>query len=89
MSPNTKHGAISDFYKEEFLKHRVRLERQRDFYSDPALDDIEMALDKIINEIDSICRVDQFTQIASHLLERIDFIAHLSGSPTNYSQRIQ
>lgn len=79
---------ISAFYKEEFLKHKARLELQREFYSDKALRDIEKALDRIIKDMDSICRLDQFSQLASQLLERIDIITNLSGSPSKYSQRI-
>jgi hypothetical protein len=85
---NESHREISAFYKEEFLKHKVRLEMQKEFYSDKALSDIEVALDKIINEIDTICRIDQFSQLASQLLERIDVITNLSASPAQYSRRV-
>lgn len=79
---------ISAFYKEEFLKHKARLELQKEFYSDKALSDIEIALDKIIKDMDNICRLDQFSQLASQLLERIDVITNLSGSPSSHSQKI-
>ncbi len=61
---------------------------QRDFYSDEAFSDIEKALDKIINEIDTICRIDRFDELASHLLQRIDIITNLSSSSSNSSDRI-
>jgi len=38
--------------------------------------------------MDTICRLEQFSQLASQLLERIDIITNLSGSPSKYSQRI-
>jgi hypothetical protein len=82
------HHEISAFYKEEFLKHKARLEMQKEFYSDNALSDIETALDKIIKDMDTICRLEQFSQLASQLLERIDIITNLSGSPSKYSKRI-
>jgi hypothetical protein len=82
------HHEISSFYKEEFLKHKARLEMQKEFYSDQALSDIETALDKIIKDMDTICRLEQFSQLASQLLERIDIITNLSGSPSKNSQRI-
>jgi hypothetical protein len=90
MSQNTEgaYREISAFYKEEFLKHKARLELQKEFYSAKALGEIETALDKIINEIDTICRLEQFSQLASQLLERIDVITNLSGSPSQYSRRI-
>ncbi len=86
--PNECRREISAFYKEEFLKHKARLELQKEFYSDKALSDIETALDKIIKDIDNICRLDQFSRLASQLLERIDVITNLSGSPSNHSQKI-
>jgi hypothetical protein len=79
---------ISAFYKEEFLKHKSRLEMQKEFHSDKDLNEIQMALDRIISEIDTICRIDQFSQLASQLLERIDLVTNLSGSPSRYSHRI-
>jgi hypothetical protein len=90
MSENTNESRpeISAFYREEFLKHKARLEMQKRFCSDKSLSNIEMALDKIIKEMDTICRLDQFSQLASQLLERIDLITNLSGSPSKYSQKI-
>ena len=87
-SSKKSHPEISAFYKEEFLKHKARLEMQKEFYSDKALSDIEVALDKIISEIDTICRIDRFSQLASQLLERIDVITNLSTSPAQYSRRV-
>ena len=85
---NASHHEISTFYKEEFLKHKARLEVQKEFYSDQALGDIEAALDKIIKEMDTICRTEKFSQLASQLLQRIDVITNLSGSPSQNSRRI-
>jgi hypothetical protein len=85
---NDSHQEISAFYKEEFLKHKARLEIQKEFHSDKAHKDIETALDKIIKDMDTICRLEQFSQLASQLLERIDTITNLSGSPSKYSERI-
>jgi hypothetical protein len=88
MRRDASRQEISTFYKEEFLKHKARLEMQKEFYSDKALSDIETALDKIITEIDSICRIEQFSHLASQLLERIDTITNLSSSPSQHSRRI-
>ncbi len=87
-SVDQRKSKVSLFYKEEFLKHKARLEAQRAFFSDEALVDIESALDKIIKDIDSVCRMDQFNRLASQLLERIDMITNLSASPSNSSRKI-
>ena len=44
------HHEISAFYKEEFLKHKARLEMQKEFYSDNALSDIETAV-RVLAEV--------------------------------------
>lgn len=87
-SNNSTNPEIIKFYKEEFLKHKTRLEIQREFYSDQLFKDLEVALDKIITEIDTISKMDKFSEIASHLLERINVITQLSDSPNNQPNRI-
>ena len=79
---------ISAFYRKELLTHKARLEMHKEFFSEEDLHEIETALDKIINDIDSICRLEQFSQLASQLLERIDGITNLSSSPSQYSRRV-
>lgn len=72
---------IANFYREEFLKHKVRLESQKDFYSEKVFQELETALNKIITEIDNMSKMDHFSELASHLLSKIDYITHLSASP--------
>ena len=79
---------IIEFYKEEFLKHQNRLKIQKEFYSDESFREMETALEKIITEIETICQIDRFNELASHLLERIEIITSLSASPSSQSQRI-
>jgi hypothetical protein len=79
---------IANFYREEFLKHKMRLEHQKDFYSEKMFVELETALTKILSEIDNISKVDHFDELASNLLAKIDFITHLSNSPSNQSRRI-
>jgi len=79
---------ISDFYKEEFLRHKCRLEVQRAFFAEKTYDEIESVLNKIIDEMDKICEVDNFEELASHLLHRIDVVTNLSSSKVNPTYRI-
>jgi hypothetical protein len=79
---------ISDFYREEFLRHRTRLETQRGFFADQTYVEIESVLDKIIEEIDKISQVDNFEELASQLLRRIDVVTSLSASKLDPSYRI-
>jgi hypothetical protein len=81
-------STISRFYRDEFVKHKHRLESQKDFYSEKTFQELDAALDKIISEMDNISKLDHFSELASHLLAKIDFITHLSASPSGQNQRI-
>ena len=83
-----KRKHIAEFYKEEFLRHRCRLEVQRPFFAEKTYEEIEGVLNRIIEEMDRICEVDNFEQVASHLLHRIDVVTNLSLSKVNPNYRI-
>jgi hypothetical protein len=84
----TKRKCISEFYREEFLRHKTRLESQRTFFSEGTYEEIEGVLNRIISEIDRICEVDNFEELASHLLHRIDVVTNLSASKVDPCYRI-
>jgi hypothetical protein len=79
---------ISDFYREEFLRHKIRLEHQRPFFTDSTYEDIESVLDRVISEIDKICEVENFESFASHLLHRFDVVTNLSDSKVDPAYRV-
>jgi len=79
---------ISDFYREEFVRHKIRLEYQRPFVADSKFEEIETALDRIITEIDKICEVENFESLASHLLHRFDVVTNLSESKVQPAYRV-
>ena len=83
-----KRKQISDFYREEFLRHKSRLEHQRPFFAEKTYDEIESVLNRIIDEMDRICEVENFEELASHLLHRIDVVTNLSASKVNPIYRI-
>src|SRR2546428_12131550 len=76
------------FYKEEFLRHKCRLECQRAFFQEKLYEEIESVLNRIIDEMDKICEVDNFEELASDLLHRIDVVTNLSSSKVNPIYRI-
>ena len=84
----SKRKCISDFYREEFLRHKSRLECQRTFFGEGTYEEIEGVLNRIIAEIDRICEVDNFQELASHLLQRIDVVTNLSASKVDPTYRI-
>lgn len=84
----TKKRQIAAFYKEEFLRHKCRLECQRPFFQEKTYEEIESVLNRIIDEMDKICEVDNFEELASHLLHRIDIVTNLSSSKVIPNYRI-
>ena len=83
-----KKRQIASFYKEEFLRHKSRLECQRPFFQEKTYEEIESVLNRIIDEMDRICEVENFEELASHLLQRIDVVTNLSSSKVNPVYRI-
>ncbi len=59
-----KKRQIADFYKEEFLRHKCRLECQRTFFQEKTYEEIESVLNRIIDEMDKICEVENFEELA-------------------------
>lgn len=84
----SKRKQIVNFYKEEFLRHKCRLEFQRSFFHEKTYEEIEGVLNKIIDEMDKICEVENFEELASHLLHRIDVVTNLSSSKVNPTYRV-
>ena len=83
-----KKRQIADFYKEEFARHKSRLECQRPFFQEKTYEEIESVINRIIDEMDKICEVENFEELASHLLHRIDVVTNLSASKVNPIYRI-
>ena len=54
MRPISAQHPITEFYREEFLKHRRCLEQQRAYYSEGAITDVETALAKIISQLEHL-----------------------------------
>jgi hypothetical protein len=87
-STGAKKKQIADFYKEEFLRHKCRLECQRPFFQEKTYEEIESVLNRILEEMDKICQVDNFEELASNLLQRIDVVTNLSASKVDPMYRI-
>ena len=71
--------SVSNFYREEFLKCQECLERQREHYSERAIQDVEQALLKVMAQLDRLCTSDNGDQVVSNLLRQFDVITGLSA----------
>lgn len=70
---------LNDFYREEFLKHRACLARQREFYSERAITDADGAITKVLKQLDAICAKDDAQQVMTRLLRTFDVVTGLSA----------
>jgi hypothetical protein len=75
---NTGHP-ITEFYREEFLKHQRCLQQQRPYFSDRAITDVEAALTKIISELEQLSTKENAPQLVSSLLKQFDVVTGLSA----------
>lgn len=75
-----RHGSdLTDFYREEFLKHRRCLEHQREYYSHSAITSVEAALTRIISQLDHLSAKENGDQVVSRLLQKLNVVTGLSG----------
>lgn len=77
--PGAVDGILTDFYREEFLKHRQCLERHREFYSERAIAEVEIALNRTIARLEHLCRKEDADEVVSRLLRRFDVVTGLSA----------
>ena len=77
--PISAQHPLMEFYREEFIKHHRCLQRQRPYYSEGAITDVEAALARIIEELDQLCRQDNANQVVSSLLKKFDVVTGLSA----------
>ena len=77
-------SALTQFYREEFIKHHQCLQAQREYYSAQAIQSVETALLKIIADLDHISSDINAEQTVAKLLREFDLVTGLSGwSDTN------
>jgi len=71
--------ASIEFYREEFLKHQRCLRRQREYYSQDAIERAEQALKNILSRLDQLCCQQNADEVVSRLLRQFDVVTGLSA----------
>jgi hypothetical protein len=71
--------SVSNFYREEFRKCQECLEKQREYYSERAIHDVEQALLKVMGQLDLLCAKADADQVVSKLLRQFDVLTGLSA----------
>jgi hypothetical protein len=72
-------SALTEFYREEFIKHHKCLQAQREYYSAQAIENVETALLKIIADLDTLSADTNAEQKVARLLREFDVVTGLSG----------
>ncbi len=71
--------AYLEFYREEFVKHQRWLQRQREYYSESAINSAEAALTRILSRLEQLCSQQDGDQVVSQLLRSFDTVTRLSA----------
>jgi hypothetical protein len=69
----------TDFYREEFIRHRECLAAQREYFSEQAISDADRALARVLSQLEQLCAKDDADQIISGLLRKFNAVTGLSG----------
>jgi hypothetical protein len=78
--PISAQHPITEFYREEFVKHHLCLQHQRPYFSEGAITDVEAALTRIMSQLEQLCTKDNADELVSSLLKKIDLVTGLSAS---------
>src|SRR5258708_11533507 len=70
---------MTDFYREEFLKHRQCLAQQRAYYSEQAITDADAAIARILNRLEHLCAKDDADKVMTGLPLKFDSVTGLSA----------
>ena len=77
--PISAQQPITEFYREEFIKHHRCLQQHRDYYSESAITDVEAALSRIMGQLEQLCSKDNADEVVSTLLKKFDIVTNLSA----------
>jgi hypothetical protein len=70
---------LTDFYREEFIKHRQCLAAQREYFSEQAITDADQALARVLSQLEHICAQGDADKLITGLLRKFNAITGLSG----------
>jgi hypothetical protein len=77
--PISAQHPLTEFYKQEFLKHHRCLQHHRPYYSESAITDVEAALNRIMAQIEQLSEKDNAGEVVSSLLKKFDVVTGLSA----------
>jgi hypothetical protein len=72
-----KQRALSDFYREEFLRY-IDFFKVNGILSDDSRDAMRQTCAKLMADLDRVCGQDDFPAVAETLLQKFDVLTRLS-----------
>ncbi|MDQ3211235.1 MAG: hypothetical protein M3Q85_01065 [Acidobacteriota bacterium] len=69
----------SDLYREEFIRHRECLARQREYFSESAITDADQALAHVLSRLEQLCSQGDADKLMGKLLRSFNAVTGLSG----------
>ena len=83
VSPDRVSNALvsipTDFYRQEFIKHRECLARQREYFSERAISNADEALARVLGQLEHLCSKDDASQVMGQLLKQFNAVTGLSS----------
>lgn len=70
---------LTEFYREEILKHQHCLRSQRECFSECTLLKCEAALTRLISELEKLCLQQKADEVVGSLLKELDAVTRLSA----------
>ena len=77
--PISAQHPVTEFYRQEFVKHHRCLQHHRPYFSETAITDVEAALKRIISQLESLSTQANAPQLVSSLLKKFDIVTGLSA----------
>jgi hypothetical protein len=77
--PTSANHIVTEFYREEFIKHHRCLQHHRPYFSEGAITDVEAALARVMAQLEQLCTQENADQLVSTLLKQFDVVTGLSA----------
>jgi hypothetical protein len=77
--PISAQHPLTEFYREEFVKHHRCLQQHRAYFSESAITDVEAALTRILGQLEQLCSEGNADEVVSKLLKKFDVVTGLSA----------
>ena len=72
-------SVLSEFYRQEFIRHRECLAKQREYFSERAITSADHALALVLGHLDQLCAKDDADEVMDRLLRQFNAVTGLSG----------